>query len=298
MSTEIKEEQTVELNDDINKSNVNDYSLDSIKKHLNSIDAEYEATYPSATPDESTMPQYQTVQRPTYDQIEEEARNSLGVYEASSKQEIQNDYNEELSQIAPEEEEVISSAESSKAEAEAEYKNNIETNRSNMISQGVERSSIVSNTEQSIESDYNRELVDLIEKTQLSLSELELKKSIAQNEMNTALDKFDIAYAAKLEKKIEDLSSKYDQQMLDLEKYNLEIAELRNKRNEEWKKWVNSQTSAINAEKSRAKVEYLIDSIKKMTKEEAVNIIYDPEIVASLGEHYQIVLDYVNRRKQ
>ena len=109
--------------------------------------------------------------------------------------------------------------------------------------------------------------------------------------------KFDIAYAAKLEKKIEEISKNYDKEIVELEKYNTEIAELRNKRNQEWQKWVTAKTSEINAQKSRAKVEYLIDLVKTLSKEEAIELIEDAEIIASLGDHYQIVLDYVNRRK-
>ena len=272
-------------------------SIEKAKNDLKAIESDYEVQYPSAQPSEDNMPQYKAVERPTYDQIKEEAVNALGAYETTSKKEIQNDFAAQIQQIANKEQEVLVDTEQKSEAIQSEKIDDVEGHKANMIYQGLERSSIAGIKEETIKSDYDAQLVELIEKSQLALTELELKKSMAQNEMNIALEKFDIAYAAKLEKKIEELSKNYDKEIVELEKYNTEIAELRNKRNQEWQKWVTAKTSEINAQKSRAKVEYLIDLVKTLSKEEAIELIEDAEIIASLGDHYQIVLDYVNRRK-
>lgn len=272
-------------------------SIEKAKNDLKAIESDYEVQYPSAQPSEDNMPQYKAVERPTYDQIKEEAVNALGAYETTSKKEIQNDFAAQIQQIANKEQEVLVDTEQKSEAIQSEKIDDVERHKANMIYQGLERSSIAGIKEETIKSDYDAQLVELIEKSQLALTELELKKSMAQNEMNIALEKFDIAYAAKLEKKIEELSKNYDKEIVELEKYNTEIAELRNKRNQEWQKWVTAKTSEINAQKSRAKVEYLIDLVKTLSKEEAIELIEDAEIIASLGDHYQIVLDYVNRRK-
>ena len=272
-------------------------SIEKAKNDLKAIESDYEVQYPSAQPSEDNMPQYKAVERPTYDQIKEEAVNALGAYETTSKKEIQNDFAAQIQQIANKEQEVLVDAEQKSEAIQSEKIDDVEGHKANMIYQGLERSSIAGIKEETIKSDYDAQLVELIEKSQLALTELELKKSMAQNEMNIALEKFDIAYAAKLEKKIEEISKNYDKEIVELEKYNTEIAELRNKRNQEWQKWVTAKTSEINAQKSRAKVEYLIDLVKTLSKEEAIELIEDAEIIASLGDHYQIVLDYVNRRK-
>lgn len=293
MSMEIK------LQNDVVKSEEKQGSqpLDRVKDYLKSIDVKYESSYPNTHPDEATMPQFKPQDRPGYSQILQEAEAAMGEYEIASKKEIQNDYVAKLNEIDSKKDTINAELAKDTEELKQDRIVSTEKNRADMVAQGIERSSIAANTEQGIEDNYNRELVDLIEKTQLSLSELELKKSIAQNEMDVALDKFDIAYAAKLEKKIDEISKHYDQEMLDLERYNLQIAKLRNQRNEEWREWVEAKNSQINAEKSHAKVKYLIDVIKQMPKSEAVEIINDPEVIASLGAQYQIVLDYVNRRK-
>ena len=272
-------------------------SIEKAKNDLKAIESDYEVQYPSAQPSEDNMPQYKAVERPTYDQIKEEAVNALGAYETTSKKEIQNDFATQIQQIANKEQEVLVDTEQKSEAIQSEKIDDVEKHKANMIYQGLERSSIAGIKEETIKSDYDAQLVELIEKSQLALTELELKKSMAQNEMNIALEKFDIAYAAKLEKKIEEISKNYDKEIVELEKYNTEIAELRNKRNQEWQKWVTAKTSEINAQKSRAKVEYLIDLVKTLSKEEAIELIEDAEIIASLGDHYQIVLDYVNRRK-
>lgn len=272
-------------------------NIDKIKSELQGIEKEYDSTKPNPWPSESTMPQYKPVPQPTYNDIRQEAIDALGEYEVSGKKEIQNDYLETMGKIENQEKKILSEAERTKTKEAQEYILDTEQNRANMIAQGLERSSIMQNTEQNIKDNYDSELLELIEKTQLSLSELDLKKSMAQNEMNTALENFNIAYAVKLEKKIDEITKNYDSQMLELEKYNTEIEKLRTKRNEEWRKWVASKNSEINAEKNRAKVDYLIDTIKGLSKAEAVELINNPDIIASLGAYYQIVLDYVNRRK-
>ena len=296
MENVLEEEVRVDSEAKLAKPSDN-YDIAKIKNALDKIEQSYSAEYPDPKLDESTMPQYKDNTPKDYDEIVNDAKEILGKYEVSSKEQIQNNYSEKLEQIDQKEHRFNVEADDDMADLLAQNEQNLEQNQANMISQGIERSSIAQNNVSSINSQFDQDLIRLIEERQATISELELKRSMVQNDMDSALEKFDIAYAAKLESKIEELTKKYDDEMIALEKYNLKIAELRNARNQEWVSWVKDKTTEIDATKSRKKVEYLVNIIKTLTREEAQELLRDQDIINSLGEYYQIVLDFANRRR-
>lgn len=296
MSAEKIVDSSVSLNDG-KMSKSDNFDIDKIKDALNIIEERFCTGYPDPNPDESTMPQYKSNTPKDYKEIVEEAKEDLGQYEISNKQQIKNEFEEKFEQIDLKEEALNTEIKNEEADLVANNINDIEANRANMISRGLERSSISQNSENAIQTQFDKDLLRLIEEKQASLSELELKRSMVQNDMNAALEKFDIAYAAKLESKIEELTKKYDDEMIALEKYNVKIAELRNARNQEWANWVKDKTSQIDATAARKKVEYLVNIIKTLTREEALELMKDQEVIDSLGSYYQVVLDFANRRR-
>jgi len=274
-----------------------DFDIKKIKNVLSGIEEKYNSQYPESEPDESTMPQYKDSTPKDYSDIVDDAKNLLGDYEISNKKSISKNFDEKFEQINQKEENILREAEREEQGLNSGKVLALEENKANMIAQGLERSSIADNTTKSISDTFDSDLLALIDEKQASLSELELKRSMIQNDLESALEKFDIAYAAKLEKKIEELTKKYDEDMLNLEKYNLKIAELRNARSQEWAKWVKQKSSEIEATKSRKKVEYLVNIIKNLSKSEAQELMRDQDIINSLGEYYQIVLDFANSRR-
>lgn len=273
------------------------FDIEKIKGELSGIEKQYASEYPSANPDESTMPQYKDNTPKTYDEIVSDAKESLGEYQVSNLKEIEDKYTEKLDNLELKEQKVNTEVNNDIVDLVTEKEQNLEQNQANMISQGLERSSIAQNTENNINAQFDQDLVRLIEEKQISISEIELKRAMIQNDMNIALEKFDIAYASKLESKFEELTQKYNAEMIALEKYNTRIAELRNERNQEWAKWVKQKTTEIDATISRKKVEYLVNTIKTLSREEALELMRDQEIIDSLGDYYQIVLDFANRRR-
>ena len=79
------------------------------------------------------------------------------------------------------------------------------------------------------------------------------------------------------------------------EKYNKKIAELRNKRLDEWQEWSDKISNEINAKKGYEKTVYIIGQLQSLSKAEALQILKDREVIASLGSWYSAVIDYVNR---
>jgi len=296
MSTENNLDETI-----VNESKLADatekFDIEKIKGELSGIEQKYGADYPSSNPDEATMPQYKGNTPKSYDEIVTEAKSELSEYQTSNLRQIQDNFEEKFDNLDLKEQKILANVEDDIVDLTAEKVQDLEQNQANLISQGLERSSIAQNTENAINTQFDQDLVRLIKDKQSSIAEIELKRSMLQNDMNTALEKFDIAYAAKLENKIEELTKSYDAEMLELEKYNAKIAELRNKRNQEWASWVKQKTTEIDATISRKKVEYLVNTIKTLTREEALELMRDQEIIDSLGDYYQIVLDFANRRR-
>ncbi len=298
MSIEEKPLENIEVkNEELHSSSTNNFDIAKIKENLNTIEKNFGVGYPNPEPDESTMPQYKPKVIKTEEDIIADAKDALSEYEYANKKQIHNQYDEKFEQLDLDERKMQIDFEKAKTDAAVATEQELEQNQAEKIAQGLERSSIKQNSEREIVSQFDRDLLALIDEKQIAISELELKRTMVQNDLEAALDKFDIAYAAKLENKIEELTKKYDQDVLDLEKYNLKIAELRNARNAEWLEWVEQKTSQIDATKSRKKVEYLVNIIKTLTREETQELMNDQEIIDSLGDYYQIVVDFANRRR-
>lgn len=296
MSTENNLDETI-VNEPKLADATEKFDIEKIKVELSDIEQKYSADYPAPSPDEATMPQYKDNTPKSYDEIVSEAKEVLSEYQTSNIRQIQDNYEGKFDNLDLKEQKILANVEDDIADLTAEKVQNIEQNQANLIAQGLERSSIAQNTDNTINSQFDQELIRLIKDKQSSIAEIELKRSMLQNDMNTALEKFDIAYASKLENKIEELTKSYDVEMLELEKYNAKIAELRNQRNQEWASWVKQKTTEIDATISRKKVEYLVNTIKTLTREEALELMRDQEIIDSLGDYYQIVLDFANRRR-
>lgn len=270
-------------------------TLDTVKDRLNEIDKSYESQYPVYEDFENSLPDYKDASIPTQEQIVQEAENDLLPYRVTNQQEIVNEYQNDLASLDLRENTINQNLEQTKQELENELTTGLENNQANQINQGIERSSIAQNMQTSLRNSINTELEYEIQRANNSLAEIDLQRELTRNEMNSALEKFDIAYASELEDKIAELNKQYEQLTIDLNKYNAEISEIRNKRIQEWQEWADSFTSRLDAQKGQEKSVYIIDQLKGLTKAEALRILNDADIKASLGGWYSSVLDYVNR---
>ena len=270
-------------------------NIDAVKNGLNEIDRNYENQYPVYEEMEATLPDYKDVSIPTQDEIVKEAEGDLAEYKVAGTNEIVNQYQNDFASLNLEEDAVNLNLDRTREELTNELNTGLENNQANQISQGIERSSIAQNMQTSLRNSVNAELEYEIQRANNSLAEIDLQRDLTRNEMNAALEKFDIAYASKLEDRIAELNKQYEQLTIDLNKYNAEISELRNKRIQEWQEWADGVSSRLNAQKGQEKSVYIIDQLKGLSKTEAMRILNDAEIRESLGGWYDSVVDYVNR---
>ncbi|MBO5102884.1 MAG: hypothetical protein J6C13_02200 [Clostridia bacterium] len=297
MSTEIikeEKENKDEQNVSVNAPKVSSNPVDDVKQNLTDIDKKYEEQYPKPL-DESQLPQFKEVETHSRDTLENLAQEELKDYEYESKTEIQNDYQEDMSELSVKQSQIELGLEKTKNELQNELILGLESNKAQQISQGIELSSIAENMQESLKASIDEELQYEVKKANIALAELELKRDITRNEMTSALDEFNIEYASKLEDKINELTKEYDDYVLELEKYNNKIAELRREHQQEWQEWADAKKSELDAKKGQEKAVYVIQKLRGLTKQEALRILNDADIKASLGAWYSTVLDYVNR---
>ena len=270
-------------------------NLESIKERLDEIDKDYNSRYPVA--DESIYGnyQYQDVTIPSENVIREQAENDLTSYRDSGLAEINNDYNADIAELDIKQNEVENDLNSTRTELADELNYGVAENQAQNISQGIANSSIAANTERRFRASIDAELETALNKANTEMAEIALKRGIAENEFQLAIENFDIAYANKLENRISELNKEYQNKQAQALEYNEKIQKQREAIYNEWRVWAESYTSQLEAEKGRDKAYYIIDQLKGLSKAEALEIVSDTDIVAALGNWYTPVIDYIER---
>lgn len=299
MSTDIENiEKDVEIKEEnVRQTEVKESKpvtkLDEIKNQFDNIDSEYESQYPVI--DLTTFPQYKSEAMPGYEEIKEEAKKELEAYKNINENKIIKDFETDMVALDNKQDKIYENLRRDTLELERDYIHTTEQNRANQIEQGIERSSIADNIKEGTDALFDENLKNLRDDAMRDIEELELKRTVIRNEMTNALEEFNIAYASELEDKIAELNKEYNDKTLEVEKYNKKIAELRNKRLDEWQEWSDKISNEINAKKGYEKTVYIIGQLQSLSKAEALQILKDREVIASLGSWYSAVIDYVNR---
>ena len=268
--------------------------LGDIKQKLNEIDQEFDAKIEKMKQDEySKMQSYEDVSIPSKNEIQKEAKELVDQEMAEQKQEYINKFNfdEKMQALDLKEEKIESNLNEGKEKLESQLENNQEHIKAKLIKQGLENSSIMDNSTSQTLIQYEKELQAIIERANRELDEISLKRSIIKNEMTNALNKFDIAYASKLEDKINELNAEYDKKAANAKEANDKIAKLQ----ESVLKKVETSQTNINNNRDYEKAVYLMRQIRDLPREEALKIINDEEVKASIGGWYVALLDFVDR---
>lgn len=286
----IQTEQVLK-NDALTKADAN-----SIKNKLSEIENQYADKYPKY--DESEIfkdAQYKKVLVPSSDEMKEIAAAELEGYKEINLREINNDYKADLDALKLKEQAVEYELEKEKNNLAQDLKYDLASTQAENISNGVQVSSIANNQKQAVYNKIDSELQDALNKANADLAQIALKRGIAENEFQLALDKFDIAYASKLEDKINKLNAEYTKKELEAQEYNKKISKQREQLLENWKINKEIVTSKLDAEKGQEKAFYVIEQLKDLTKKEAVELLKDGDIIKALGNWYTPVMDYVQR---
>ena len=225
----------------------------------------------------------------------EEAEESLKEYRETEKAKINNDYQAKLNNINNKESIAKAQANEKEQEIRKEAEYSQEKQVADNIKQGIEYSTIAQNKAQKLLSEIDKETQAAWTKANAELSRLSLERSVAESEFQSALENFDISYAAKLEKKISELSKEYTQKQAEAGEYNRKLNEQVGNTYDKWKAWSSEFINSVASEAGYKKAYHVMEHIKNMTKTEATEFVEQPEISEMLGSWMVPIKDYIQR---
>ena len=249
----------------------NDYSsmLDDFKK----VDDKYNLSADKVTFEK------QTFSRPSDEEIETSAKNSLEDYKQTSLQNIEDDYKQKNDDLSSQIDELNSSAKSQKEETKNMYQTLKKDASNDATKRGLARSSIVINILDAFDQNMIDEINKINEEISTKVESLNNQKSLLSEQRQNALNAFDISYAVELSTKIDEINEKLAEEEQKVIEYNNQIAE----KEAEYESKRNQDTldraefiekygeDAIQNLKQDEKFEIALNYLNKLSKSEALS---------------------------
>lgn len=269
-----------------------DYSnmLDDFKK----VDDKYNLTTDNVTFEK------QTFTKPSDEEIKTSAQNSLENYKQTSLQNIEDDYNQKSSDISNQIDELKNSAQSQKQETKNLYSSLKNDASNDALKRGLARSSIVINVLDAFDQNMIDEINKINEEIGTKVESLNNQKSLLNEQRQSALNAFDIAYAVELSTKIDEINAELAEEEQKVIEYNNKIAEKeaeyeaqRNKDTLDRAEFIEKYgEDAILSLKQNEKYEIALNYLNTLSKEEALN-----ELDSNRTFSYELGPTYFNRLK-
>lgn len=247
---------------------------------------------------------------PTNEEVKKSAENSLFEYKNESLQKINDDFDSATKKINIDLENEKQAFSSRKDELENLYGSLKKDASDDAVKRGLARSSIIVSKLEAFDKGMLDSYLELDKEYQKKFSDLNSEKSLLEMQKQNALSSFDIAYAVKLEEKINDINSEIAKEEEKVLKYNNEIAE----KEAEYEKELEELQNKIIREdrqdnldlieyltkegvvayddlKAREKYEYAYEKLKGLSKEEALNELKNNvDYSKHLGRYYDKLL--------
>ena len=239
-----------------------------------------------------------------------DARVALEEYKVSSLAKIEADDATKKQKLTEQESGLLKSAGTAEADAIAKHDAKIEPIKANALSKGLARSSIVENQLTSNELAKQQAVYQVKEGLVNSLNAITQSIAVLDAQKQSALNAFDIAYAAKLEEKISKLTQDAEKANQDIIKYNntitrqeeslrLEQEQAFLKQVAEYAKIRNSSVADYFADLARSeKLNAAYDYLNSMSKVEAIAYAkVNSDLRVALGHQYQTLMNWLNLRE-
>ena len=234
------------------KSNTENKKLNDLIDQISSIDSNY---HNISIPDYEE-PSYEKLENIDInnDEIRKSAEDSLSAYKNENISKINNDYNEDKISLEDKKIDVQNSYNEDKLQVANYFDNAKESAKNSALSRGIARSSILINSIDAFNdseiAEYNRLDNELTE----SINIIDFKLNSLNQQKEEALNNFDIAYAVKLNDKINSLTSDLQKKQNEIIKYNNQIEEKEKKFKLDYEKFV-ADLKDNNADNSNKLVE-------------------------------------------
>lgn len=183
--------------------------------------------------------------KPTDEQIETQAKNSLSEYKQTSLNKIQNDYDSNAKAIEQDLKDLSNTKKNQQDTLQVAY-NNAKTDAENdAIKRGLARSSIIVNTLAQYDNSMLAEFANIEKTYSENVTKLNNQKSQLEVQKQNALDSFDIAYAVKLSDKIDQINNELSEKANEVLEYNNKIAQLEKEYLQQQQEDANTQNNKI-----------------------------------------------------
>ena len=252
--------------------------------------------------------------KPDEDTLKAQAENSLRSYADVETKKINKNYDQGIQKLKDQETLLEKNNNMTISQLENSGETMKENAKSSMIKRGLARSSILDSSMKEIESGVASAIKSQRDSYQSSLDKINLEKELLQNEKESALESFNIAYAVKLTEKINKLqedASKKEKEILDFnnkiekeeqdfilsqQKFNITQENQELKRNDFILDYIDEYgTVGLKRLVESEKLQAAKDSLKGLNKQQALLEIETGEYRDILGDSvYKSLLNYVN----
>lgn len=177
-----------------------------------------------------TVAETPTYERKQYDalsddEIRSSASTELSDYLNSGKKAIENEYSSKSEELAANKESVKTTAEEAKSGINSAYDTAAENVDNDMLKRGLARSSIAVNKNAEVENGRASALTDTEAQVAAATAKIDEEINGLTTKLQTALDDFDIAYAAKLQTRITEMRNERDKTVAEVIEYNNSLSE-------------------------------------------------------------------------
>jgi len=256
------------------KNSSSNVSLPSeLKQKLQSIDSKYSTEL-------STWKDKQSSLTLTDDEANQLANNQLSEYYNTQLSKIQNTYTNKQDKLEQSKISTQNKYDSQLDNAQEDYQEDKTDLKFDSIEKGWRVSSIYNNELSQIESEYNSTKGNLSAEQSSKLDSLTFQQSLLEDEKESALQSFDIAYAQKLSEKIEDIKEEFE------------------KVNSTERGEADSKVEDILSDIGREKTAEVLYYLNSYSKEDAIKFLNDnSELESELGTSwYTALVNWINKK--
>ena len=242
-----------------------------------------------------------TYNPPTDEELAELAKSSLDGYKTSSVEAINSDSESKTSAKNKEIEKEVAAAEAKTEKIRSEYAAAVQDFENDAIKRGLARSSVAVNNSAAIRAKAGGEVAKAMSAAEDNIKSIEAEIGQLEVSRKSALDGFDIAYAAKLTEKINELYSARDAKVAEVIKYNNSITEKElsaayekaelesklytdalNQKNKE-----NELADNVSASTYKAKYDAIVEYLSTLSKTDAKAAVLNDQLIRdSVNDYY------------
>ena len=282
---------------------------ENVLEELKKIDGKYSF---SSSSDNNDDLDYQKMEytAPTKEEILKTAEKSLEEYKDSSIKKIQDKFDGGIKDIEEKADDLTWEKAKDEAEIKGDYSAYSKSAKNENIKRGLAHSSIYSEVLKEIDEGKEQELKKVENEFSREVLKLEGERALLESQKQSALESFDISYAAKLTEEINKINSDISKKQEEVLKYNnkleKEAEELKLKKEQSIQEKNNKLAdmlskyglTEVNKMKYQDKYNIVKEYISKLPRAQALQELEDPFYAKELGTFYaSIVAETYSRDK-